>query len=93
MHAAVYEQESKLEFRHRAEYILSKIISENEDDAIIAVVSHGGLINQLYHAFLKLPVNSGISFVTGDTGIHEWIIKGQERYIVRAGSLTHLAQP
>lgn len=91
VHAAVYEQESKLEFRHRAEYILSKIISENEDDAIIAVVSHGGLINQLYQAFLKLPVSSGISFVTGDTGIHEWLIKGQERYIVRADSLTHLA--
>ena len=93
VHAAVYEQESKLEFRHRAEYILSKIISENEDDAIIAVVSHGGLINQLYQAFLKLPVSSGISFVTGDTGIHEWLIKGQERYIIRADSLTHLAQP
>ena len=91
VHAAVYEQESKLEFRHRAEYILSKIISENEDDAIIAVVSHGGLINQLYQAFLQLPVVSEVSFVTGDTGIHEWLIKGQERYVIRADSLTHLA--
>lgn len=90
VHAAVYEQESKLEFRHRAEYILSKIISENEDDAIIAIVSHGGLINQLYQAFLNLPVNSGSFFMTGDTGIHEWMIKSQERYIVRADNLAHL---
>lgn len=91
LHAAVYEQESKLEFRNRAEYILSKIIAENEADATIAVVSHGGLINQLYQAFLQLPVISGVSFVTGDTGIHEWLIKGQERYVIRADNLAHLA--
>lgn len=90
VHEAVYEQESKLEFRHRAEYILSKIISENEDDATVAIVSHGGLINQMYQAFLQLPVVSGVFFATGDTGIHEWLIKGQERYIIRADSLTHL---
>ena len=92
VHSAVYEQESKLEFRHRAEYILSKIISENEEEATIAIVSHGGLINQLYQAFLQLPVNSGIFFATGDTGIHEWQIKGQERYIIRADNLAHLEQ-
>ena len=91
IHAAVYEQESKLEFRHRAEFILSKIISENEEDATIAIISHGGLINQLYQAFLQLPVVSGISFATGDTGIHEWLIKGQDRYVIKADSLTHLA--
>ena len=91
IHAAVYEQESKLEFRHRAEYILSKIISENSDDTTIAIVSHGGFINQLYQAFLQLPVVSGTFFSTGDTGIHEWLIKGQERYVIRADSLTHLA--
>lgn len=90
IHATVYEQESKLEFRHRAEYILSKIIAENEETATIAIVSHGGLINQLYQAFLQLPVISGTFFATGDTGIHEWLIKGQERYIIKADSLTHL---
>lgn len=40
-HDAVYEQESILDFRYRAEKILSKIISENPDDATIAIVSHG----------------------------------------------------
>ena len=90
VHAAVYGQESKLEFRHRAEYILSKIIAENDDNATVAIVSHGGLINQLYQAFLQLPIVSGTFFATGDTGIHEWLIKEQERYIIRADSLTHL---
>ncbi len=90
VHAAVYEQESKLEFRHRAEYILSKIIAENDDDATITIISHGGFINQLYQAFLHLPVISGTFFVTGDTGIHEWLIKGQDRYILKSNSLTHL---
>lgn len=54
VHAAVYEQESKLEFRYRAEYILSKILSENGSDSTIAVVSHGGTINQLCRAFLRI---------------------------------------
>ena len=91
IHASVYEQESKLAFRYRAEYILSKIIAENEDDSTVAIVSHGGMINQLYQAFLKLPVNSGSLFPTSDTGIHEWMIKSEERYILRANGTTHLA--
>lgn len=91
VHASVYEQESKLEFRYRAEYILSKIIAENEDDSTVAIVSHGGMINQLYQAFLKLPVTSGMTFPTSDTGIHEWMIKGEEQYVLRANGTTHLA--
>ena len=92
VHASVYEQESKLEFRYRAEYILSKIIAENEADSTVAIVSHGGMINQLYQAFLKLPVTSGIAFPTSDTGIHEWMIRGEERYVLRANGTTHLTK-
>lgn len=92
VHASVYEQESKLEFRYRAEYVLSKIIAENEDDSTVAIVSHGGMINQLYQAFLKLPVTSGMTFPTSDTGIHEWMIKGEERYVLRGNSTTHLTK-
>lgn len=90
VHASVYEQESKLEFRYRAEYILSKIIAENDEDSTVAIVSHGGMINQLYQAFLKLPVTSGILFPTSDTGVHEWVIKGEERYVLKANSTIHL---
>lgn len=54
-HEAVYEQESALEFRFRADFMLSKIISETDDDKTAAVVTHGGMINQLYQSFLRLP--------------------------------------
>ncbi len=89
IHESVYEQESQLEFRHRAEYILSKIISENAKDATIAIVSHGGMINQLYHAFLKLPITSGMVFGTGDTGIHEWRVNERGRFVIKANSTSH----
>lgn len=90
VHASVYEQESKLEFRYRAEYILSKIMSENDAGSTVAIVSHGGMINQLYQSFLKLPVTSGMTFATSDTGIHEWMVRGTERYVLRANLTAHL---
>lgn len=89
IHASVYEQESMLEFRYRAEYMLSKLLSENDDKNTIAVVSHGGMINQLYRAFLKLPVETEFSFLTGDTGIHEWVIKENSRIVLRANFIPH----
>ena len=82
LHTAVYEQESKLEFRYRAEYILSKIISEAKEDDTIVVVSHGGMINQLYHAFLKLPIEDNVSICTADVGIHEWKIDEGRRAVL-----------
>lgn len=90
VHESVYGQESKLEFRHRAEIVLSKILTENEDEATIAIVSHGGMINQLYHAFLRLPVQSGMIFATGDTGIHEWLVRGEERIVLGANYTGHI---
>lgn len=90
VHQSVYEQESALEFRHRAEYVLSKILSENKPDATIAVITHGGMINQLYHAFLKLPIQSQTAFPTGDTGIHEWRVSGERRYVMQSNIQNHL---
>lgn len=89
IHASVYEQESLLMFRYRAEFMLSKIISENGPEDTVAAVSHGGMINQLYRAFLKLPVDSSFLFQTGDAGIHEWWIDSDTRRIVRANFLPH----
>ncbi len=173
MHASVYEQESALEFRFRAEYMLSKILadaeqppdasanagdakqplelssdvgdtkrplelssdvgdakrplelSSNAGDAeqppdapvnagdakqppeapsdaastkqppdasavpAVAVVAHGGMINQLYRAFLRLPVECDLFFGTGDTGIHEWDIAQGRRRVVRANLTAH----
>ena len=89
IHSSVYEQESKLEFRYRAEYMLSKIISENDESNTVAVVTHGGMINQLYRSFLRLPVDSEFSFYKGDTGIHEWLTKGNYRFVIRANFVPH----
>ena len=71
---SVYEQESLVEFRDRAERILTKILAEASENDTVAVVTHGGMINQLYHAFLMLPVKDGVFFSTADTGIHEQLV-------------------
>lgn len=89
VHEAVYEQESELEFCFRANFILSKIIAECKGDMTVAVVTHGGMINQLYHAFLKLPIDRGLLFGTGDTGIHEWHITENARMILKANYTAH----
>lgn len=89
LHESVYGQESKLEFRFRAERALSRILSENDAEATVAVVTHGGMINQLYHAFLKLPVESAAGFPTGDTGVHCWLVSGKKRLILQANDTSH----
>ena len=89
IHAAVYEQESILEFRFRADYILSEIISDPPPDATVAIVSHGGMINQLYQSFLRLPVDSNIIFGTGDTGIHSWYLDEKSRRVLMANYTGH----
>ncbi|MBU5333522.1 MAG: histidine phosphatase family protein [Anaerocolumna aminovalerica] len=90
IHESVYEMESLLEFRFRGDYILSKILSENNSDATVAIVSHGGMINQLYRSFLRLPVDSNIIFPTSDTGIHSWSFDNNRRVILFANSTKHL---
>jgi 2,3-bisphosphoglycerate-dependent phosphoglycerate mutase len=69
--------------------MLSKLISENDEDSTIAAVTHGGMINQLYRAFFRLPVDSEFGFKTGDTGIHEWIIDKGSRIVVKANHIPH----
>jgi len=89
-HTVVYEQESDIEFRARAEIALSKIINENPPDSKIAIVSHGGMINRLFQSFLRLPTISDIGISSGDTGIHYWKISTGGRRVVFANSLVHL---
>ena len=69
---AVYGQESKLEFRNRAEDVLKRLRALPETEGLTVLVTHGGMINQLYHAVLALPVLTNVFFSTGDTGIHLW---------------------
>lgn len=89
-HEARYGQESMLEFRFRAEYALSQLLAESGADDTVAVVTHGGMIQQLYRAFLGLPLDSHTFWLTGDTGLHEWVVRPDGKRVVRANSLAHL---
>ncbi|MBE7003401.1 MAG: histidine phosphatase family protein [Ruminococcaceae bacterium] len=86
---AMYGMESKLAFRERAERALARILEETGEDETVAVVSHGGMINQLCHAFLRLPIADGCVFATGDTGVHVWFVRGEKRVILTANRTEH----
>ena len=86
---AVYDQESQVEFRQRAENALSRIMNETENDETIAVVSHGGMINQLYRSFFNMPVDCIYFFNTADTGIHIWSLTDRERRVIKANYDEH----
>lgn len=90
-HTAIYEQESNIQLRMRAETFLSKLLNENPPDSTIAVVSHGLLIWNLGYSFLRLPVTSNyVRFPIGDTGIHEWQIDGEKRSVIHVNLQSHL---
>lgn len=92
-HTEVYEQESDIQFRMRAETALSKIIHENAADATIAVVSHNGLIGQLLQSFLRLPIQSGVYFEKmADTGIHQLEVSGNKRGVLALNMQKHFKQ-
>ncbi len=86
---AAYGQESQVEFRQRAENALSRIINESENDETVAVVSHGGMINQLYRSFFNMPVDCIYFFNTADTGIHIWSLTDRERRVIKANFDEH----
>ena len=89
-HTAVYEQESDIEFRARAEIAFSRVINEHQVDSKIAIISHGGMINKLFQSFLGLSVNVNVGMYSGDTAVHHWKVSGSKRVIVFTNSLEHL---
>lgn len=90
LYTSVYGQESELNFRFRVEHALSEIIATTPMDATVALVCHGGTINRLNRALLRLPLDSDIFFSTGDTAIHEWLLDGRIRRLIRANCMEHL---
>ena len=86
---AVYGQESQVEFRQRAEKALSRVISESQADETIAIVSHGGMINQLYRSLFEMPIDCKFFFNTADTGIHIWNLTDTERRVIKANYDEH----
>lgn len=87
---AVYGQESKVEFRRRAVNALDRVLSENEPDSVVAVVSHGGMINQLYGALFHIPIGEKSFFCTEDTGIHVWKITQRGCYVLEGNLHEHI---
>ena len=89
---SVYGQETQYEFRARAERALARCLSQIPDGAIAAVVSHGGMINQLFAALIGLPPASAQRFLTGDTGIHLWILTEDGPRLMFANKQEHLLE-
>lgn len=87
---AVYGQESKVEFRNRAVNVLQKALLENGPESVVAIVTHGGMVNQLYGALLHMPIGENCFFCTSDTGIHIWKITERGSYIVKANTDGHI---
>jgi 2,3-bisphosphoglycerate-dependent phosphoglycerate mutase len=83
--------ESMVEMRARAEHFLSQLLAVTPDGRRVLLVSHGGMIAQLFRAYLSLPVETRVFLSTGDTGLHHWELDGPRRRIRFTNSLVHLA--
>jgi 2,3-bisphosphoglycerate-dependent phosphoglycerate mutase len=86
---AVYGQESKAAFRNRAVNVLNRILKENDPEAVIAIVTHGGMVNQLYGALFHTPVGGNAFVCTADAGIHIWKITDHGSYVLKANVDDH----
>lgn len=89
---SVYGMESKKEFRERAERVLRKIIEENDEKDVVALISHGGMINQFYGVMLGLTLDTRIAFGTGDTGFHVWKITNNKLVVWKTNEMGHLKE-
>ena len=87
---AMYGQESMVEFRNRAVNVLQRVLSENSSETVVALVTHGGMVNQLYGALLHMPIGENCFFCTADTGIHIWEITEHGSYVRKANIDDHI---
>ena len=87
---SVYGQETQYEFRARADQALARCLSQIPDGATAAIVSHGGMINQLFASLLALPPAAAPRFLTGDTGIHLWLLSPEGPRLMFSNKQEHL---
>ena len=87
---SVYGQETQYEFRTRAERALERCLEQIPDGAAAAIVSHGGTINQLFAALIGLPPAAAPRFLTGDTGVHLWLLTEDSPRLMYANKQEHL---
>ncbi|WP_252504374.1 histidine phosphatase family protein [Sporosarcina sp. Marseille-Q4943] len=90
VHIPIQDGESALDLRYRAERILREIIHDYKDYERVAIVSHGGLISNLFNAFFNLPIGD-VVFPTGDTGIHLLELREDIRVVKFINKLDHLS--
>lgn len=89
-HERDHEKETAIEFRMRAENVMSKIICEYSKYERVAVISHGGMINMMFRSFMELSVGTDISIGFSDTGINLWRIKDGKRQLAFINKTDHL---
>lgn len=87
---SVYGQETQYEFRARADRALAHCLEQIPEGATAAIVSHGGMINQLFAALIGLPPAAPPRFGTGDTGVHLWILDEAYPRLMYANKQEHL---
>lgn len=87
---SVYGQETQYEFRARADRTLKRCIQQIPEGATAAIVSHGGMINQLFASLIGLPPAAPIRFSTGDTGVHLWVLEDGGARLLFANKQEHL---
>ncbi|WP_245863948.1 histidine phosphatase family protein [Paenibacillus donghaensis] len=86
--------ESPVEFAARIQDTLGKIcaaqLAGNPDENLL-IVTHGGVINVIYHLLLGIPwTNTGHWFPAGNTGVHELTYSQDQWKITRENGLDHL---
>lgn len=91
---SAYGMESDAEFRTRVENVFNTIIEDSlevESVNTVAIITHGGVINQLYRTMLGLPIKGQQLFGTGDTGIHLWSVSREGIVVVKANMMEHIS--
>ena len=86
----VYGQESQYEFRARADRALQRCMEQIPEGKTAAIISHGGMINQLFASLIGSPPAAPIRFSTGDTGVHLWLLAEDGTRLMFANKQEHL---
>ncbi|WP_175986857.1 histidine phosphatase family protein [Bacillus sp. Marseille-Q1617] len=89
LHESVENGESRIEFRMRIEMIFSKIMADSNVNRL-AIVAHGGVINNLLRSFLRMPIDAEIYFHCGDTTLHLLEVTNRGRAVRFMNDTNHL---
>jgi 2,3-bisphosphoglycerate-dependent phosphoglycerate mutase len=89
----ITEGESVIDFRARIEEFIAELLNKyaySKDDKKILIVTHGGVINMIFHSFLNLPIKNEVSICSGYTSVHILRAIGDKRNIISVNRNEHL---